>query len=102
MTIHKNNIFTDTEEEEDSSVAALDQTDDEHVLSMQSSPSPVQSEESDADSYLDPDLYCLRRSDRQKLTGNLNVSFVATWSFFLLNNFKIEYVGFRRDNLYNN
>lgn len=77
MTIHKNDIFTDTEEEEGEEdlikeYPVADQTDDEHALSLSSSPSPVHSEESD--DYLDPDLYCLRRSDRQKPTTNNNVS----------------------------
>ncbi|OBZ91189.1 Chromodomain helicase hrp3 [Choanephora cucurbitarum] len=115
MSMHRSNtIFTDSESEEDysdnyhlslkttdttkvtattGSSASSDHdqvsdqitTDDENVLSLQSSPSPYASEEEitttvahqqqyeedeDEDNYLDPDLYCLRRSNRHKDKAN--------------------------------
>ncbi|KAI8375142.1 SNF2 family N-terminal domain-containing protein [Blakeslea trispora] len=115
MSMHRsNNIFTDSESDEDypnsyhlslkttdttkitsttgnSSSSDHDQvsdqvtTDDENMLSLQSSPSPYASEpetaavshhqqhyddDEEGDNYLDPDLYCLRRSNRHKDKSN--------------------------------
>ncbi|KAI9246306.1 SNF2 family N-terminal domain-containing protein [Helicostylum pulchrum] len=89
---HSNAIFTDDESEDFSdneqrqrSISYSDQhqtTDDENILlSAQSSPSPFafsaddlssneqnlpEDEDMQEENYLDPDLYCLRRSNRQK------------------------------------
>lgn len=97
---HSNAIFTDDESEDFSdneqrqrSISYSDQhqtTDDENtLLSAQSSPSPFafsaddlssneqnlpEDEDMQEENYLDPDLYCLRRSNRQKDKSSPTVS----------------------------
>lgn len=104
---HSNNIFSDSESEGYSdddnnrqrSVQSDQQqvtTDDEnHLLSPQSSPSPFGSsgeelssneQNQEEENYLDPDLYCLRRSNRQKDKSSLTVSFFSCLKLHILEN----------------